>query len=237
MRQTYPSELYEFAKEHCNDLTINELTDICNERFKQEMPYERRTLYNQLYHKGITMKRRKYTRLRTFTEEEQEFVLKNYKGITKPKMAKMLKEEFGKDHSANQMMHLYKMLKISNGRVKRDAAYVPAERLPIGTVRYTGGNLMIKADEGNWTNLSRHMYQQYHPEEKLTSDDYIIFMDNDRMNFSKKNLRRISNSESLLMSRLNLRTDSPELMETAILIVRARCLKNEKVKAKEGIKK
>ena len=69
-------------------------------------------------------------------------------------------------------------------------------KIPIGT-EYTkpDGMVMIKINNNTWVYKQRYLYEKYH-KVKLTDNDFIIFLDGDRSNFKKKNLKLLTRQEA-----------------------------------------
>ena len=72
--------------------------------------------------------------------------------------------------------------------------------IPIGTERIKNdGMIQVKISPSKWEYKNRLVYSQYH-NVKLTNDDYIIFLDQDRTNFNIDNLKLVSRHESSILS-------------------------------------
>ena len=90
------------------------------------------------------------------------------------------------------------------------------DKIPIGT-EYTkpDGMILVKIAKNKWEYKQRLLYQKYH-NVKLTTDDFIIFLDQDKTNFSKKNLGRISRKESGYMANQKMFSKNSEVTKTGI---------------------
>lgn len=90
------------------------------------------------------------------------------------------------------------------------------DNVPIGTERVkSDGMVQVKIAKDRWEYKQRLIYSQYHNIE-LTSDDYIIFLDQDRTNFDINNLERVSRRESSVLSNQKLFYNNAKLTETGI---------------------
>lgn len=100
-----------------------------------------------------------------------------------------------------------------NNKMVRDMG----DKVPIGT-EYTkpDGMVLVKIAKNKWEYKQRLLYQKYH-NVKLTTDDFIIFLDQDRTNFSKKNLGRISRKEAGYMVNQKMFSKNSEVTKTGIL--------------------
>lgn len=93
-------------------------------------------------------------------------------------------------------------------------------KIPIGTEYVKDdGMVLVKIAKDKWEYKQRMIYEQYHNVE-LTSDDYIIFLDQDRSNFNINNLRRINRRESSIIANQKLFSNQPIITETGIDIAR-----------------
>lgn len=91
------------------------------------------------------------------------------------------------------------------------------KRIPIGTeYKKPDGMVLVKVSENKWKYKQRIIYENYH-NVKLSSDDYIIFLDQNRNNFDINNLKRISRKESSILSNQKMFSKNPKITETGIL--------------------
>lgn len=111
-------------------------------------------------------------------------------------------------------------------------------KVPIG-VEYTksDGMVLVKVDKDKWEYKQRLIYSRYYNIE-LTTDDYIIFLDQDRTNFDIQNLRKISRRESAITANQKLFSKEPIITETGIdiakLIIKTKDRKKELNEAKSN---
>lgn len=91
---------------------------------------------------------------------------------------------------------------------------------PIGT-EYTksDGMVLVKIAKNKWEYKQRLIYMKHYGV-KLTNDDYIIFLDQDRTNFNINNLRRITRRESSILINQKIFSKKPEATELAIQIAK-----------------
>lgn len=103
--------------------------------------------------------------------------------------------------------------------------------LPIGTEYIKDdGMTLIKVSKDKWEYKQRFLYKKYHNCE-LTSNDYIIFLNQNRQDFSKDNLVKISRIESSILSNQQMFSTNKDL--TKLGIATAKLM----LKIKERIKK
>jgi len=101
---------------------------------------------------------------------------------------------------------------------------------PIGAERIRkDGMVQVKVSPNKWDFKQRVIYEQYYGV-KLTSDDYIIFLDQDRTNFDINNLKCISRHESAILSNRQMFSKNSNITELGILTAKLMI----KAKEKEG---
>jgi hypothetical protein len=99
-------------------------------------------------------------------------------------------------------------------------------KLPIGT-EYTksDGMVLVKVARNKWEYKQRLIYKEHYGVE-LTDEDYIIFLDNDRTNFSIDNLQCVSRRVASILSNQQLKSDSADItklgISTAELIIKVK---------------
>ena len=115
-----------------------------------------------------------------------------------------------KDYDVNKVREMGKNKPIGSERVKPD------------------GMIQVKVAKDKWEYKQRLIYEKYH-NVKLNSDDYIIFLDQDRTNFDINNLKRISRHESSILSNQQLFSHNPDVTDVGIqvakLIIKTKALK------------
>lgn len=91
----------------------------------------------------------------------------------------------------------------------------------IGTEYVKGdGMTLIKVATDKWMYKQRYLYEKYH-NVKLTTDDFILFLDGDRNNFEKSNLVRVSCREASIIANLRLPAVNKDIMEAAVIYARS----------------
>ena len=94
------------------------------------------------------------------------------------------------------------------------------ENIPIGTEYVKpDGMVLVKVSKSKWQYKQRLIYEKYH-KVKLTSDDYVIFLDQDRTNFNIDNLRVVSRRESSILANQKIFSSNPKVTETGIDVAR-----------------
>lgn len=95
-----------------------------------------------------------------------------------------------------------------------------SRRYEIGSEKvYDGGTYVKVAQPNVWRRKSRVMYEKYH-NCKLKDDEYIIFLNQDRNDFSKENLYKTTNREQRYLYNWKTYSTNPKLTEIGILSAR-----------------
>lgn len=104
-------------------------------------------------------------------------------------------------------------------------------RIPIGTEYVKpDGMVLVKVTSNKWKYKQRYIYEKYYNVE-LTSEDYIIFLDQDRNNFDISNLKKVTRKESSILSNQKLFSKNPLSTETGIKVAQLIAkLKEERTK-------
>lgn len=81
------------------------------------------------------------------------------------------------------------------------------------------GMVQVKIAPNKWEYKQRLIYSQYH-NVKLTDNDYIIFLDQDRTNFNINNLKLITRHESSILANQQIFSSNPEVTKTGISVAK-----------------
>jgi len=110
--------------------------------------------------------------------------------------------QFGYEISKEQLRQYLSKRKIRYKDYDKNRVRKMGKRYPIGSEYIKpDGMTLIKVAPNKWKYKQRLIYEQYH-NVKLTSDDYIIFLDQDRNNFNIDNLARVSRRESSIIANM-----------------------------------
>lgn len=109
---------------------------------------------------------------------------------------------------------------------------IPLNKREVGSERTDrDGYVLVKVAEPNkWRLKQRVMYEEYH-NDKLTPNDVIVFLDNNRENFAQENLVKLTRAELARYNQDNLKTDNPDYNMTAVILAK---LKTKTGGAKHG---
>ena len=133
---------------------------------------------------------------------------------------------FGYEINKGQLRQYLSKRKIRYKDYNVSKAHKMGKKIPIGTEYIKpDGMTLIKVSENKWEYKQRYLYKKYHNVE-LTSDDYIIFLDQDRNNFDINNLKKISRYESSILSNQKIFSKNPKVtqlgIDTARLIIKTK---------------
>lgn len=93
-------------------------------------------------------------------------------------------------------------------------------KVPIGTEYVkSDGMILVKTAPDKWKYKQRLIYENYYGVQ-LTSNDYIIFLDQDRTNFNISNLKRITRHESSVLANQKIFSKNPEITNLGIDVAR-----------------
>ena len=81
------------------------------------------------------------------------------------------------------------------------------------------GMVQIKIAKDKWEYKQRYIYSKYH-NVKLTNDDYIIFLDQDRTNFNIDNLFLVSRRESSILANQKIFSKNANVTKVGIDIAK-----------------
>lgn len=140
------------------------------------------------------MKNRRYSL--KYSNDMYEFLCENASSHTIKQLVKLIKEKFNIDIENKKLAQYCIKMKIQYKyeKPKKSHSNIPTK---IGTiVNKTDGNyLKIKTGSHKWEYLQRKIYEKYY-NVKLKENEYVIFLNQNRRDFSKDNLLLVMQSES-----------------------------------------
>jgi len=167
---------------------------------------------------------------RTFNKEMFNYLKKNGYKHTLKEWQTIINKYFNEDFTLkdtqmyfcrHNIPFKYEMYKKSNNNVFKR---------PIGAERIRkDGMIQVKVSNNKWDFKQRVIYEQYY-NVKLTSDDYIIFLDQDRTNFDINNLKKVSRRESSILSNQKIFSKNPKVTELGINVAKLIIKTKEKEK-------
>lgn len=175
------------------------------------------------------MKRNRYTK------EFEEFVKNNVSKYKKEEFRLLLQDRYNIQLSSDALRRYLNKHHIKGKYIDYKKSNVRDRgKCPVGAEQITKDGVFIKVAQPDiWRRKTRVMYEKYH-NCKLEADDYIVFLNQDRSDFSKDNLIKSSRSEIAYLHNCNTFSNNPELTKLGILS--ARLMIKIKEKSYENIK-
>lgn len=162
------------------------------------------------------------------TKEFEDFIKENANKYTREDLRQLVQKEYNvvisKD-SFRRYLNRHKIKSIYNIENNVRKVY----KCPLGTERTTSEGTFVKiAQPDIWRRKTRVMYEKYH-NCKLEDDDYIVFLNQDRNDFSKDNLIKSSRSEIAYLHNCNTFSNNAELTKLGILSAKLMIKAKEKI--------
>ena len=258
MSQRYPPEVHAFIRENVAGRTAEELAAITNAAFGTNFTKETMKAYrgNHKLRSGTVRGLPKGHPSKQFPAPVADFIRSNYKGVGPAKMTAMVNQEFDTTYSRSQITAYYKNHNLNSGLTGQfpkghvpqnkgkkgvcspgcekghfKKGHTPHNKYPIGTIVDKGdGYLWKKIGEGarDWKQL--HILNWEEANGPVPDDCYIIFRDGDRTNCELENLVMVTKAEHAVMNKHGLRPESPEYMDSAILIAKIKIASRKRKK-------
>ena len=153
-----------------------------------------------------------------YTKEFEDFVRENISKYTKEDFISLLENRYKIKMSKTALKCYIKRHKIE-GRYTDYKEYMvrSTAKHKIGAERMTKDGIIVKVAQPNvWRRKSRVMYNNC----KLTDNDYVLFLNGDRNDFSKENLFKSTNQEKCYLHNWETFSKNRELTKTGILSAR-----------------
>ena len=261
MASRYPEGMVDWIKENYINLTLPELTEICNAKFKTSLSEKAMSSLKKRY--GLTGAPRAKVYSERFPEEVCNFVESNYLGTGHQEMSNLIWEKFGLEYTKQQIKSYYKNHNLNSGltghfvkghpshnkgvkmspevyaKVK-DTMFKPG-RIPHNTkevgdiVLATVGYYKIKVAEPDvWEFCHIREWKQTHGE--IPEGMMVSFKDGNIENWHLENLMLITKGENAVMNTMHLRYDRAEATECGLLVAKVHQAVKERRKKSCGQK-
>lgn len=168
------------------------------------------------------MRRRINTRLKDYCS--------NNSNLTIDELLPLVNKEFNENYTRLELQKYLVRNKIPYKYTNKNKVH-SMSKLPIGT-EYTkpDGMVLVKIARNKWEYKQRLIYMKYY-NVKLTDNDYVIFLDNDRTNFDINNLECVSRRTASILSNQQLKSSNADItklgIDVAHLIIKAKEIGNE----------
>lgn len=154
---------------------------------------------------------------RSFNKDMYDYLIKNGYKHTIKEWVKILNKKYNENFTLKNIHQYFARHNIKYKYEMPNKSNNNVYKRPIGSERVKkDGMTQVKVAPRKWEYKQRLIYEQYYGV-KLTSDDYIIFLDQDRTNFDISNLKRISRHESSILSNQKMFSKNPNVTELGIL--------------------
>lgn len=186
-------------------------------------------------------------KLRSFTDEQFEWVKLKYKSLNIEQITREFNQVFGTEKTVNQIRALTKNHGIKSGRTGRfvkgqktwnagmkgwqpggnatstqfKKGNIPQNHRPVGSERIDNkdGFVMVKVAEPRTWRL-KHILEWEKHHGPVPDDHKIWFIDNDRTNCDISNLMLVTTAEHAVVNKMGLGRALPEAKETVLLLAR-----------------
>lgn len=156
-----------------------------------------------------------------YSDEFEEFVRNNISKYTKEDFILLVEKTYNINFSKNALKSYLRRHNIKERYIDfKENMIRKTQKHQIGAERLTKDGLYVKVAQPNvWRKKTRVMYEKYH-NCKLKKDDYILFLNQDRNDYSKENLYKSSNREKCYLHNWGTFSINPRLTEIGILSAR-----------------
>lgn len=260
----YPEGMVDWIKANYINLTLPELTEICNDIFKTNLSKKAMSSLKKRY--GLTGAPRAKVYSGTFPEEICCFIEENYLGTGHQQMADLIRKEFGQEYTAQQIKSYYanhdlnsgltghfkkgqashnKGVKMSHEVYEKAKATMfkpgsrPHNAVPVGTVvMATIGYYKEKvAEPDEWEFCHIKAWKDAHGE--IPEGMIVSFKDGNREDWSIENLILLTREENAYLNGTHMRSEFPEITAAAAnvakLVMKTRKIRKERRKGSGSV--
>ena len=156
-----------------------------------------------------------------YSEEFKEEICSKASDMTLEEMAELASSKYSYNTTKDNIRRFLNKRELKwKGYNPNKARGNAGDSFPIGSERIrSDGMVEIKIAPNKWMYKQRYIYEQYY-NVKLTSDDFIIFLDHNRNNFDISNLKKVSRRESSVLINHQLISTNKEVTETGIEVAK-----------------
>ena len=160
------------------------------------------------------------------------YLTEHAKELTVTELLPLVNKEFNENYNR---LSLQKYLIRNKIQYKYECEYKSHNNAgisyPIGTEYVKpDGMIIVKVKHNQWKDKQRYVYEQYYNVE-LRSDEFVIFLDNDRTNFDIDNLKVVSKRVASYLANQDLKSNYKDItnlgITTAELMIKVKDYKKE----------
>lgn len=168
-----------------------------------------------------------------YSKEFEQFVIENVSKYTREELRKIVQDKFNIKLSSEALRrYIFSHCKEKWKDYDKEKVRKNIFRCNIGAERSSAGGIFVKIGEPNrWRLKHRLMYEKYH-NCKLRDDECIIFLNQNRNDFSKENLKKITFEEFMYLHNCGTFSKNPELTKAGILSAQLRIKANDKLESR-----
>lgn len=238
-KKYYSAEAKQFLYDNHYKYTFEEMAEQINTRFG----YNKTTSNIKRYMQHLRLAPKPTKRVSKYTEEIDNFIRNNAKGISTYQLTDLINEKFDtcftragvKRHMArlgvrnelllsNDTHPCLNSLKSKETRFKKGHECMNAR--PIGSERVNAeGYIEVKISQRKWEKKHRVIYEEAYG--KLQKGEVLLFLDGNRNNVELSNLKKVSVQEVLMCNRHNLLFENKELTEVGVNIAKLMLVSRE----------
>lgn len=165
-----------------------------------------------------------------YSDEIYNFLLNNAKNYTIKQLVMLLKDNFDFDIEKKKLaQYCIKMgITYKYEHPKKSHDNKPTANGTIA-IKTDGKVLKIKVGNHKWEYLQRKIYEEYH-NVKLPQDMYVVFLNQDKRDFSIENLKALPRRNCAIMSARELFSQDKNITEVGIEVSNLGIEINEKKK-------
>lgn len=241
----YPEGMLDWIRENYMQLTLPELTEICNAKFHTSLNTKAMSSLKKRYKLTGAPRAKVYSKI--FPEEVAAFIEKNHKGTGHQAMADLIRQQLGMEYTAQQIKSFYKNHNLNSGLTGHFVKGQPSHNkgVPMSPEVYekakatmfkpgsrphntnevgdivlaTVGYYKIKVAEPDvWEFCHIRAWQRAYGE--IPEGMLVSFKDGNRENWSLENLMLITREENAVMNQKHLRFDRAEATESGLLVAK-----------------
>ena len=154
-----------------------------------------------------------------YSKEFEDFIKKNANKYNREELRLLAQNKFEIKVSKDAFRRYLNRHKIKSIHIIKNNVR-DVYKCPIGAEKVVDDGIFIKVSQPDkWRRKSRVMYEKYH-NCKLKDDEYIVFLNQDRNDYSKDNLIKSSRNEIAYLHNWGTFSKNSELTKTGILSAR-----------------
>ena len=199
------------------NMTTREITEMFNDKWSKNMTTTSMSRFIKRNFGDIKYNKKTYKQnRRKFNKKMYDYLIKNGDKHTINEWVIILNQKYNETYNHKILNEYFVKNKVPFKREKLYISPIGAERPKKAHNKYKYNTTEIKVAFPNiWKYKHRYLYEQYH-NVKLNDDDYIIFLDQDRTNFSKDNLFRVNQKELGFLYGRGMFSKNPKATELGV---------------------